>query len=163
MSRFFPNAKRSLDSLLNLITDLVADGLLFFNLMFRSRTALSAEVLFLRNQLAFYEERQVPTETIDRLRPFLSHPLVSPMQLERGPGNRETRDADRLASHGSPVVWKMEVASWSATASWEHPQTHRARGTRESNLGTSAGYGEVAIELDGVWTGLYRFGRVKGD
>jgi hypothetical protein len=59
MSRFFPSAKRSLDSLLNLITDLVADGLLFFRLLFRSRTALSAEVLFLRKQLAFYEERQV--------------------------------------------------------------------------------------------------------
>ena len=58
MSRFFPSAKRSLDSLLNLITDLVADGLLFFRLLFRSRTALSAEVLFLRKQLAFYEERQ---------------------------------------------------------------------------------------------------------
>ena len=59
MFRFFPNAKRSLDSLLNLITDLLADGLLFFRLLFRSRTALSAEVLFLRKQLAFYEERQV--------------------------------------------------------------------------------------------------------
>src|SRR6516225_939097 len=58
MSRFFPSTKRSLDSLLNLITDLVADGLLFFRLLFRSRTALSAEVLFLRKQLAFYEERQ---------------------------------------------------------------------------------------------------------
>jgi hypothetical protein len=58
MSRFFPSAKRSLDSLLNLITDLVADGLLFFRLLFRSRTALSAEVLFLRKQLAFCEERQ---------------------------------------------------------------------------------------------------------
>ena len=32
MSRFFQNAKRSLESLLNLITDLVADGLLFFRL-----------------------------------------------------------------------------------------------------------------------------------
>jgi len=57
MSRFLPNAKRSLVSLLNLITDLVADGLLFFHLLFRSRTALSAEVLFLRKQLAFYEDR----------------------------------------------------------------------------------------------------------
>jgi hypothetical protein len=44
------------DSLLNLITDLVGDVLLFFRLLFRSRTALSAEVLFLRKQLAFYEE-----------------------------------------------------------------------------------------------------------
>ena|SRR5271165_1062852 len=58
MCRFFQNAKLSLDSLLNLITDLVADGLLFFRLLFRSRTALSAEVLFLRKQLAFYQERQ---------------------------------------------------------------------------------------------------------
>jgi hypothetical protein len=59
MFRFLPNAKRSLDSPLNLITDLVADGLLFFCLLFRSRAALSAEVLFLRKQLAFYQESQV--------------------------------------------------------------------------------------------------------
>jgi hypothetical protein len=59
MSRFFPSAKRSLDSLLNLIADLAGDVLLFFRLLFHSRTALSAEVLFLRKQLAFYEERQV--------------------------------------------------------------------------------------------------------
>src|SRR5229473_5931619 len=59
MLRLFPNANRSLNSLLNLITDLAVDGLLFFRLLFRSRTALSAEVLFLRKQLAFYEERQV--------------------------------------------------------------------------------------------------------
>ena len=59
MFRFFPNAKRSLDSLFNLITDLAGDVLSFFRLLFRSRTALSAEVLFLRKQLAFYEERQV--------------------------------------------------------------------------------------------------------
>ena len=59
MFRFFQDTKRSLDSLLNLITDLVADGLFFFRLLLRSRTALSAEVLFLRKQLAFYEERQV--------------------------------------------------------------------------------------------------------
>jgi hypothetical protein len=48
-----------MDSLLNLITDLAGDVLLFFRLLFRSRTALSVEVLFLRKQLAFYEERQV--------------------------------------------------------------------------------------------------------
>ena len=59
MSRFLPNAKLSLDSLLNLITDLVADGLLFCRLLFLSRAALSAEILFLRKQLAFYQERQV--------------------------------------------------------------------------------------------------------
>src|SRR5260370_9970782 len=59
MSRFRPDAKRLLHSLLNLIIDLAGDVFLFFRLLFRSRTALSAEVLFLRKQLAFYEERQV--------------------------------------------------------------------------------------------------------
>jgi putative transposase len=48
-----------------LITDLVADALLFFLLLFRSRTSLSAEVLFLRKQLAFYEERQVQPRRLD--------------------------------------------------------------------------------------------------
>ena len=61
MSQFCPNAKHSINSLLNLITDLIADGLLFFRLLFRARTSVSAEVLFLRKQLAFYEERQVYT------------------------------------------------------------------------------------------------------
>jgi hypothetical protein len=65
MSRFLSNAKRSLDSLRNLITDLAGDGLLFFRLLFRSRTALSAEVLFLRKQLTFYEERQVQTRRMN--------------------------------------------------------------------------------------------------
>ena len=58
MFRFFPNTKRSLNSLLTLVTDLVGDGLRFFRLTLRSHAALSAEILFLRKQLAFYEERQ---------------------------------------------------------------------------------------------------------
>jgi len=52
-----------------------------------------------------------PTETIERLRPFLSHRLVSPMPLERGLGHRQTRDPDWLASQGFPVVleWKSQA------------------------------------------------------
>ena len=49
----------------NVITDLTGDVLLFFRLLFRSRTALSAEVLFLRKQLAFYEDRQVPPRRLN--------------------------------------------------------------------------------------------------
>src|SRR5207302_10692027 len=73
MFRFFQNTKRSLDSLLNLITDLVADGLLFFRLLLRSRTSLSVKVLFLLNQLAFYEERQVQPR---RLNDFARFALI---------------------------------------------------------------------------------------
>jgi hypothetical protein len=82
--------KPSLDSQLNLITDLVADGLLFCHLLFRSRTALSAEILFLRKQLAFYEQRQVQPRRLNDSVRLISHPLVSPRQL----GGLQTRDAD---------------------------------------------------------------------
>src|SRR5215469_16171301 len=117
MSRFFPSAKRSLDSLLNLITDLVADGLLFFRLLFRSRTALSAEVLFLRKQLAFYEERQAqPRRLNDSARVCLI--LWSRLcDWKEGLGHRQARDFDRLASQGFQVVLEMEVAGWSAANS----------------------------------------------
>src|SRR6266481_1521027 len=58
-----------------------------------------------------------PTKTIERLRPFLPNSLVSPMQLERGFGDRQTRDPDRLAAQEFPVVLEREVASRSATNS----------------------------------------------
>ncbi len=59
MSRSLPSTARLLNSFLGFVVDLMCDGLRFFRLAVRSRTALSAEILFLRKQLAFYEERQV--------------------------------------------------------------------------------------------------------
>jgi putative transposase len=58
MSRF-PNTVRFLNSFFSFILDLVTDGLRFVGLAVGSRSALSAEVLFLRKQLAFYEKREV--------------------------------------------------------------------------------------------------------
>src|SRR5208283_4807740 len=42
-----------------------------------------------------------------RLCPCLSHPLVSPLQLERGLGNRQTRDAD-WHRKGFQLFWKWK-------------------------------------------------------
>ena len=53
-----------------MITDLIADGFHFFRLLFRSRTALSAEILFQRKQLAFYEERQVQPRRLNNCARF---------------------------------------------------------------------------------------------
>src|SRR4029077_12018931 len=58
MSGFFHNAVRSYTSFFGFVFDLMGDGLRFLCLTVRSRSALSAEVLFLRKQLAFYEERE---------------------------------------------------------------------------------------------------------
>jgi putative transposase len=58
MSRFFHNAVRSFTSFFGFAFDLLVDGLRFLRLTARSHSALGAEILFLRKQLAFYEERQ---------------------------------------------------------------------------------------------------------
>jgi len=50
----FAHALRSL----TFVLDLMGDGLRFLCLTVRSHSALSAEVLFPRKQLAFYEERE---------------------------------------------------------------------------------------------------------
>lgn len=44
---------------------LLKEAAQFLRLMTRSRVALSAEVLFLRKQLAFYQERQVKPHRFD--------------------------------------------------------------------------------------------------
>jgi hypothetical protein len=83
-----------------------------------SRTALSAEILFLRKQLAFYEERQVqPRRSNDSAR-------FSLILWSRSCNWKEAL-----------LIVKPET---SAATSPEHPQTHRANGKRESDLGTSA-------------------------
>src|SRR5260370_4607758 len=58
MSQFFRNAVCSCTSLFGFVFDVMGDGLRVLCLTFRSHSALSAEVLFLRKQLAFYEERE---------------------------------------------------------------------------------------------------------
>src|SRR5215469_10132780 len=50
---------RSIEPVLGIVGDLANDGLLFLRSTFRSRTSLIAENLFLRKQLAFYQEHQI--------------------------------------------------------------------------------------------------------
>ena len=97
MSRFFPSAKRSLDSLLNLITDLVADGLSFLPSPVPLAHSPERGGPVPAKAASLLSGEAGPTETIERLRPLLSHALVSPMQLGKCLGDRQTRDADRLA------------------------------------------------------------------
>ena len=58
MSRFVPNAVRLFTSFFGFVFDLLVEGLRFLRLTVRSHSALGAEILFLRKQLAFYEERE---------------------------------------------------------------------------------------------------------
>jgi hypothetical protein len=50
---------------------LLADGMRFIALLVRSRTALAAENLFLRKQLAFYQERKIKPRRFDNVTRFI--------------------------------------------------------------------------------------------
>jgi hypothetical protein len=50
---------------------LLADGMRFLALLARSRTALAAENLFLRKQLAFYQERKIQPRRFDNVTRFM--------------------------------------------------------------------------------------------
>src|SRR5210317_1084170 len=57
--------------LVHLARRLFTDGLHFLSLLARSRTALAAENLFLRKQLAFYQERQVKPRRFDNVTRYI--------------------------------------------------------------------------------------------
>jgi putative transposase len=51
--------RRDFRSFLTVVWELLRDGLQFINVVSRSRTAVAAEVLFLRKQLAYYQEHKI--------------------------------------------------------------------------------------------------------
>ena len=57
--------------LAKLARTLVADGMRFIALLARSRSALAAENLFLRKQLAFYQERKIKPRRFDDVTRFM--------------------------------------------------------------------------------------------
>jgi putative transposase len=89
-----------------LTTDLVADGLLFCRLLFRSRTALTAEVLFLRKQLAFYERQVQPRRLNDSARSLLSSGLA--YTIGKRPWSSSNQRLDRLHRKCFKLFWKWK-------------------------------------------------------
>jgi hypothetical protein len=59
MFRLARSVSRSLGPVVRFVGDLTLDGFHFLGATLRSRTAVSAEILFLRKQLAFYQEHQI--------------------------------------------------------------------------------------------------------
>src|SRR2546427_8272681 len=99
-SGFFHNAVRSFTSFFGFVFDLMGNGLRFLCLTVRSHSALSAEVLLLRKQLAFYEERETqPRRLTNSAR--LSLVLWSHLfDWKRCLGDRQAGDSYRLAPQG---------------------------------------------------------------
>ena len=59
MLRFQVAWRRNLRSVVSVVWELLRDGLQFMNVAARSRTAVAAEVPFLRKQLAYYHDHNI--------------------------------------------------------------------------------------------------------
>src|SRR5450759_5326392 len=123
---------------LTVLWELLRDGLQFLNVVVRSRTAVAAEVVFLRKQLAYYQDHQIrPRRLTDAAR--LSLVLWSQLfEWKEALIVVTPRTLCLLASQGFQTVLALEAAGRSASAAQGHTPAHRPDGKGEHNLGRRA-------------------------
>jgi hypothetical protein len=88
---------------------LIADFVVYLGLLIRPRKAIAAENLFLRRQLALYQERKVGPRRID---PAYAHYVGSALkviQLARCAHCGSTEDVDSLASSRVSTFVALEI------------------------------------------------------
>src|SRR5258707_12427446 len=98
MVRFVLSGSHSLGSFFRLAGHLALDGFSFLSAIIRSRSAVSAEILFLRKQLAFYQKHQIRPRRLTDCARFSPGFLVTAFRLEGSVGDRQAGDPDWLAS-----------------------------------------------------------------
>jgi hypothetical protein len=149
MVRLARSVSHSLRSFVRLAGDLTLDGFHFLGATVRSRSAVSAEILFLRKQLAFYQEHQIRSRRLtDSARFSLalwSHffdwkealVIVKPETL--------------IGWHrkGFKIFWKWKCWIGRPRLPWNIRQLIVSHGARESDLGRRAsGCGVVGETSD---------------
>ena len=114
--------------ILTVLWELLRDGWQFLNVVARPRTAVAAEILFLRKQLAYYQDHQIrPRRLTEAAR--LSLMLWSRLfEWKESACHRNASDFRPLASQGFQTVLVLEVARRSASTSQGHTPAHRPDG-----------------------------------
>lgn len=115
--------------------ELLRDGLQFLRTISRSRAALAAEILFLRKQVAYYQDHRI--RPCRRL-PVVPVVLVAPVRLAGSTRGRQGEYFHSLASQRFQVVLALEVASRRPTAPERDSAGHRSYGQGKRDLGRRA-------------------------
>src|ERR1017187_2130759 len=123
---------------LTVLWELLRDGLQFLNVVVRPRTAVAAEIVFLRKQLAYYQDHQIRPRRLNRRGTIVAGALVPAFRVERSAHRRYTQDLCPLASQGFQTVLALEVTGRTASAAQGHTPAHRPDGKGEHNLGRRA-------------------------
>ena len=107
-----PRALHHLVQLTCTLLTLLVDGARFLWLCLHAPTALAAENLFLRKQLALYQERQIEAQRAPDARPPRAGLAGALVRLASGISHCTTGDLYPLASAGIPAVLALEVEAW---------------------------------------------------
>jgi glycine/D-amino acid oxidase-like deaminating enzyme len=108
------------------LAELLRDGLRFVKTVPRSRTALAAEILFLRKQLAYNQEHEIrPRRLSDAARLSLSA-LVSALRLEGSAYGGDACHFHPVASQSVQAVLALEVKRRPPATFQRYPAAHRA-------------------------------------
>ena len=83
---------------------LVSDLIPWLTVLFRSPTSLLAENLFLREQLAFYQEHKLKPQPLTDAAPLDSGVVLSSVRVEKRSGDGQAGHPDRLASQRFQMV-----------------------------------------------------------
>ena len=107
-----------------------------------SHSALAAENLFLRKQLAFYQEHKIRPRRQQRS-PLLPLAVVSAVRLAGGLGDRQARYLPSLAARSLQTVLAVEVARRQAAIAREHSPAYCRHGEGKSHLRSSPNSGRA--------------------
>src|SRR6516164_9361077 len=136
---------QSLTTLASVARDLVH----LLVLVSRSRRALAAENLFLRKQLALFQERKVKPHRADDSTRLIMVILGRMFAWRDALGERPARYLPPLAPQGIPSPLALEIPTCWQTSHPQGPaQTHSANGRRESDLGRGTHRQRVESEAD---------------
>src|ERR1700688_4428576 len=89
------------------------------------RAQLAAESLFLRKQLALYQERQAKPRRPDPATASHLCPALTPARLALAPDGGPARHAHQVASSRLAAPLAVEIAARAAAYSEGHTATHR--------------------------------------
>jgi len=112
---YFPAIINLLANLAKLARTLFIDAMHFIALLARSRTALAAENLFLRKQLAFYQERKVRPRRFDNVTRLMLVLLSLGFAWKDALVNVTPKDIHRVASCRISPVLALEITARAAT------------------------------------------------
>ena len=129
---------RSCLSFACLLFTLVCDAGRFLLLCLRPSPALAAENLFLRKQLALYQERQTTPRACHQHDARRSGLALALVRLAAGLACRATGDFDPLAPPGVPALVALEIQAGTATDPGGPPSADLPHGPRPPDVGPGA-------------------------